>query len=150
MFGDTAMSQWKTTFGIVNNPMEEQKRTVQWLLTLDYTTTNAVLCLVIFVNFMSNIISFCQTWRKVPFKKALLWQVATRYCWLSDTVGIRCIQLPDVFPLTSIVNKSCNIDCCVNNMLQIIQNMMVSQGLGLELHVYMFGRNTISGQHLLI
>ena len=40
------------------------------------------------------------------------------------TVGMRS----DVFPLTSIVNKSCDAECCVNNMLQIIQNMMVSQG----------------------
>ena len=47
---------------------------------------------------------------------------------LLHTVGIRCIQPPDVFPLTSMVNKSRNIECCVNNMLQIIQNMMVSQG----------------------
>ena len=29
------------------------------------------------------------------------------------TVGIRCIQPPDVFPLTSTANKSCNIECCV-------------------------------------
>ena len=34
----------------------------------------------------------------------------------------------DIFPLTPIVNKVCNIECSVNNMLQIIQNMMVSQG----------------------
>ena len=46
------------------------------------------------------------------------------------TVGIRCIQPPDVFPVTSTVSKLCNIECCVNKMLQIIQNMniMVSQG----------------------
>ena len=62
-----------------------------------------------------------------------------------DTVGIRCIQPPDVFPLTPIVNKSCKIECCVNKMLKIIQNMMVSQGLELELS--MFIRTTISGQH---
>ena len=49
------------------------------------------------------------------------------------TVGIRCIQPPDVFPLTPIVNKSCNIECFVNIMLQIIQNIMVSQGLELEI-----------------
>ena len=49
------------------------------------------------------------------------------------TVGFRCIQPPDVFPLTSILNKSCNIECGVNNMLRIIQNRMVSQGLQLEL-----------------
>ena len=45
------------------------------------------------------------------------------------TVGIRCIQPPDVFPLTPIVNKSYNFECCFNNMLQIVQNMMVSLGL---------------------
>ena len=64
------------------------------------------------------------------------------------TVGNRRIQPPDIFPMTSIVNESCNIECCVNSMLQIIQNMMVSQGLELELS--MFRRTIISGQHLLI
>ena len=64
------------------------------------------------------------------------------------TVGIGCIQPPEFFPLTSVVNKSCNYKCCVNNMLQIIQNMMVSEGLELELNV--FRRATISGQHILI
>ena len=52
---------------------------------------------------------------------------------------------PVVTPLTPTINKSCNIECCVNNRLQIIQNMMVSQGLDLELS--MFRRTTISGQH---
>ena len=42
---------------------------------------------------------------------------------------------PDVFPLIPIVNKSCNIECCVNKMLQIIQNMTVSEGLELELSI---------------
>ena len=66
------------------------------------------------------------------------------------TVGIRCIQLPDVFPLISIVNKSCNIEQCVNNMLQvqIIHNMMVSQCSEFELS--MFRGTTLSGQHPLI
>ena len=59
----------------------------------------------------------------------------------TSTLGIRCIQPPDVFSLTPVVNKSCNIQCCVNKMLQIIQNMMVSQGLELELS--MFRRTTI-------
>ena len=45
---------------------------------------------------------------------------------MNYTVGIRCIQPPGIFPLTSIVNKSCNIKCRVNNMLQIIQNMTFS------------------------
>ena len=34
---------------------------------------------------------------------------------------------PDIFPLIPIINKSCNIGRCVNNMLRIIQNMIVSQ-----------------------
>ena len=55
---------------------------------------------------------------------------------------------PDVFPLIPIVNKSCNIECYVNNMLKIIQNMMVSQCSELELS--MFRKTTISGQHSLI
>ena len=55
---------------------------------------------------------------------------------------------PDVFPLIPIVNKSCNIERCVNNMLQIIRNMMVSQWSELELS--MFGGTTLSSQHPLI
>ena len=73
-------------------------------------------------------------------------KVNTSYCLRASctvTVGIKCIQPPDVFPFTPIVNKSRNIECCVNNMLQIIQNMMFSQSLELELS--MFGRTTISG-----
>ena len=55
---------------------------------------------------------------------------------------------PLAFPITSIVNKSCNIDCCVNSMLPINQNMIVSQGL--ELILSMFRRTTMSGKHPLI
>ena len=55
---------------------------------------------------------------------------------------------PDVLLLTPIVNKSCKIECCVNNMLQIIQNMMFSQGLELELSK--FRTTAISGQHPLV
>ena len=56
---------------------------------------------------------------------------------------------PDIFPLIPIVNnKLCNIECCVNNMLQIIQNMMVSQCSELELS--MFRGTTLLGQHPLI
>ena len=51
----------------------------------------------------------------------------------------------DVFPLIPMANKSCNIDRCVNNMLQIIQNMMVSQCSELELSVCR--GITLSGQH---
>ena len=64
------------------------------------------------------------------------------------TVGSRSIQPPDVFPLIPVVNKSCNIECCVNNMLQIFQNMMVSQCS--ELEPSMFRGTTLSGQHPLI
>ena len=64
------------------------------------------------------------------------------------TVGIRCTQPPDIFPLTPVVNKSCNNECCVNKMLRNIQNMMVSQGF--ELEQSMFRRTTIVGQHPLV
>ena len=65
-----------------------------------------------------------------------------------STAGMRCIQPPDTFPLTVTVNKSCNTECCVNKMLQIIQNMMIP--LALELELSMSRRTTISGQHILI
>ena len=55
---------------------------------------------------------------------------------------------PDIFPLIPILNKSRNIERCVNNMLQIIQNMMVSQCSELELSI--FRGTTLSGQHPLI
>ena len=58
------------------------------------------------------------------------------------------INPPDVFPLIPIVNKSCNIECCVNSMLQIIQIMMVSHCSELELS--MFRGTTQSGHHPLI
>ena len=67
---------------------------------------------------------------------------------LRNTVEIRCIQTPDVFPLTSIVTKLCKIECCVNTMLQIIENMMGSQGS--EAKLSMLGRTTTSGQHPLV
>ena len=66
----------------------------------------------------------------------------------SATVGIRCIQPLDVFILTPIVNESCNTQCCVNNMHQIIQNMMFPQGLELELSMFIEG--LLSGQHHLV
>ena len=62
-----------------------------------------------------------------------------------STVGSRSIQPSWRFPLIPIVNKLCNIECCVNNML--IQNM-VSQCSELELS--MFRGTTLSGQHPLI
>ena len=43
---------------------------------------------------------------------------------------------PLAFPYDSIVNKSCNIECCAYKMLQIIQNIMLSQGLEFELSVF--------------
>ena len=49
---------------------------------------------------------------------------------------------PHAFPYDFYGNKSCNIDCCVNSMLPINQNMIVSQGL--ELILSMFRRTTIS------
>ena len=55
---------------------------------------------------------------------------------------------PDIFPLIPIVNKSCNIERCVKNMLQIFQNMMVSQYSKPELN--MFRGTTLSDKHLLI
>ena len=66
----------------------------------------------------------------------------------TTTVGSRSIQPPDVFPLISIVNKSCNIERCVNSMLPIIQNLIVSQGL--ELILSMCRRTTMSDQRTLI
>ena len=42
------------------------------------------------------------------------------------TVGSKSIQPPDIFPLISIVNKSCNIERCVKTILPIIQNLIVS------------------------
>ena len=47
----------------------------------------------------------------------------------------KIIQPPDVFPLNSIVNKSCKIECCVNSMFPINQNMIVSRGLELILSI---------------
>ena len=55
---------------------------------------------------------------------------------------------PLAFPYDFYRNKSCNINCCVNSMLPINQNMIVSQGL--ELILSMFRRTTVSGQHPLI
>ena len=55
---------------------------------------------------------------------------------------------PAFFPLTSIVNKSRKIECCINSMLPINQNMIVSQGL--ELMLSIFKRTTMSGQYPLI
>ena len=43
---------------------------------------------------------------------------------------------PDIFPLISIVNKSCNIERCVKSMLPIFQNKIVSQGLECILSSY--------------
>ena len=65
------------------------------------------------------------------------------------TVVFKIIQPPPcVFPMISIVNKSCNIECCVNNMFRINKKIIVSRGLELILSV--FRRTTISDQHPLI
>ena len=66
----------------------------------------------------------------------------------STTVVLKIIQPPLLFPMTSTVNESCNIECCVNSMLPINQNMIVSQGLEHILSV--FKRTSISDQHPLI
>ena len=67
------------------------------------------------------------------------------------TVVLKIIQPLLLFPMTSIVNKSRNIDRCVNSMLLINQNMIVSQGLEHILSMFRrTGRTTISGQHPLI
>ena len=55
---------------------------------------------------------------------------------------------PDILPLIPIVSKSCNIERCVDNILQIIQNMKVSKCSELELS--MFRGTTLSGQYPLI
>ena len=74
---------------------------------------------------------------------------------MAKFMGVYSVQLEaevfnplDVFASIPIANKSCNIECCVNNMLQIIQNMVVSQCSELELS--MFRGTTLSGQHPLI
>ena len=63
-----------------------------------------------------------------------------------------CVQnystAPCGFPMISMVNKLCNIECCVNNMFRINKKMIVSRGL--ELILSMFRRTTISDQHPLI
>ena len=64
------------------------------------------------------------------------------------TVVFKTIQPPCIFPLISVTNKSCNIECCVNNMFQINHNVIVSQGL--ELIQSMFRKITILDQHPLI
>ena len=51
---------------------------------------------------------------------------------------------PDIFPLISIVNRSCNIERCVKSMRPIFQNKIVSQGL--ERILSIFRRTTMSGQ----
>ena len=69
----------------------------------------------------------------------------------TTTVVLKIIQPPLLFPMTSIVNKSGNIECCVNNMFQINKKMIVSRDL--ELILSMFRRTTnsiISDQHPLI
>ena len=53
---------------------------------------------------------------------------AVRSTALHHTVGNGSIQPQDVFPLTPMVNKSCKIECCVNKIHQIVQDMILTQG----------------------
>ena len=55
---------------------------------------------------------------------------------------------PLAFPYEFYRNKSCNIDCCVNSMLLINQNMIVSQGL--ELILSIFRRTTTSRSYRIL
>ena len=48
---------------------------------------------------------------------------------------------PQTFTHWLIVNKSCKVECCVNKMLQIFQNMF-SQGLELELSMFRYRAST--------
>ena len=71
-----------------------------------------------------------------------------RLAYKKYAVNYSCAQnysTPLAFPYDFYRDKSRNIDCCVNSMLPINQNMIVSQGL--ELILSMFRRNTMSGQH---
>ena len=52
------------------------------------------------------------------------------------TVVLKIIQPHLLFLMTSVVNKSCNIECCVKSMLLINQNMIVCQGLELVLSTF--------------
>ena len=54
------------------------------------------------------------------------------------TVVAKRFRTPRVFPCNPIVNKSCKIDRCDNNMHQILKNMIMmilTQGLELKLSV---------------
>ena len=59
-------------------------------------------------------------------------------CCLCLTVGIRCIQPPEVFPLTAIVNKSCKLSVVLTTCFK---SLMFSHGLEFELSL--FRRTTI-------
>ena len=61
--------------------------------------------------------------------------------WRHIQLEAEVFNPPDIFPLTSIVNKSCNIEPCVKTILPIIQNLIVSQGL--ELILSMCRRTTM-------
>ena len=49
------------------------------------------------------------------------------------TVVAKSFRTPRVFPLSSIVNKSCKIERCGNKMHQIVQKMILTRGLELKL-----------------
>ena len=44
------------------------------------------------------------------------------------TVVFKLFNPSCIFPVISIVNKLCNIECCVNNMFRINKKMIVSRG----------------------
>ena len=64
---------------------------------------------------------------------------------LHDTFVFKIIKPPCIFPMISTVNKSCNIECCVNNMFRINKKMIVSRGLELILSVF---RRTIISENV--
>ena len=64
------------------------------------------------------------------------------YCKNLYTVGSRIIGPPEFLPLDPMVNKSCNIECCGNEMHQIIATMMLSQYF--ELKLSLLWRATVS------
>ena len=52
------------------------------------------------------------------------------------TVVLKIIRPHLLFLMTSVVNKSMHIECCVKSMLPINQNMIVCQGLELVLSMF--------------
>ena len=61
--------------------------------------------------------------------------------------GGQSFRTPRVLTLNPIVNKSCKTKRCGKRMHQIIQDMILSEGL--ELQLSLLRRTTISGPHTL-